>query len=66
MKIVKVIGAVIISGSPGLRNGTTKRIRAAQDEAKAHFLEEHGLECFLDLWYSGILWRRLFLINVSQ
>ncbi|XP_042431039.1 protein PHYLLO, chloroplastic-like isoform X2 [Zingiber officinale] len=55
----KVIGAVIISGSPGLRNETTKRIRVAQDEAKANFLVEHGLECFLDLWYSGILWRSL-------
>ncbi|WOK95438.1 protein PHYLLO, chloroplastic isoform X2 [Canna indica] len=55
----QVAGAVIISGSPGLRDGTSKRIRAAQDEAKASFLVEHGLECFLDTWYSGNLWKSL-------
>lgn len=55
----KINGAVIISGSPGLRNKATRRIRSAHDEARAHFLLAHGLQCFLDIWYEGRLWKSL-------
>ncbi|KAJ6807004.1 protein PHYLLO, chloroplastic isoform X4 [Iris pallida] len=44
----KVDGAVIISGSPGLRDEVTRRIRATQDEAKAQYLMTHGLVSFLE------------------
>lgn len=55
----KVDGAVIISGSPGLRDEVTRRIRATQDEAKAQYLMTHGLVSFLETWYAGKLWNSL-------
>ncbi|XP_073113105.1 protein PHYLLO, chloroplastic isoform X4 [Elaeis guineensis] len=55
----KINGAVIISGSPGLRDKAARRIRSAQDEARAHFLLAHGLQYFLDIWYAGSLWKSL-------
>lgn len=58
ISITKINGAVIISGSPGLRDKAARRIRSAQDEARAHFLLVHGLQYFLDIWYAGSLWKR--------
>ena len=58
MVIAKIDGAVIVSGSPGLRDKSARRIRAAQDMARANYLMAHGLECFLDKWYAGKLWKR--------
>ncbi|XP_065045713.1 protein PHYLLO, chloroplastic-like isoform X3 [Musa acuminata AAA Group] len=55
----KVMGAVIVSGSPGLRDKTVRKIRGAQDESRARFLVEHGLHSFLETWYSGSLWKSL-------
>ncbi|XP_038988041.1 protein PHYLLO, chloroplastic isoform X3 [Phoenix dactylifera] len=55
----KINGAVIISGSPGLRDEAARRIRSAQDEARAHFLLAHGLQDFLHIWYAGSLWKSL-------
>ncbi|KAL4185626.1 hypothetical protein AMTRI_Chr10g231600 [Amborella trichopoda] len=55
----KIAGAVIISGSPGIKDPELRRIRAAQDDAKADYLVAHGLKSFLKSWYSGELWLSL-------
>lgn len=55
----KVDGAIIISGSPGLESKSIRRKRAAQDDALAQYLISHGLECFLETWYSSKLWESL-------
>lgn len=57
---MKVNGAVVISGSPGLKDEVARKIRRAKDDSRAHFLNDHGLELFLDTWYSGELWNRCF------
>ncbi|KAJ0986775.1 hypothetical protein J5N97_005131 [Dioscorea zingiberensis] len=55
----KIHGAVVISGSPGLRDDTSRRVRAAQDDARARKLLACGLQCFLETWYAGKLWKSL-------
>lgn len=55
----KVKGAVILSGSPGLKDALMRKIRKAKDDSKACSLIAHGLELFLDNWYSGELWKSL-------
>lgn len=55
----KIQGAVIISGSPGLDDIVARKIRRATDDAKARSLIAHGLELFLETWYSGNLWKSL-------
>lgn len=55
----KVKGAVIVSGSPGLRDESARKIRRAKDDSKARSLVSHGLELFLDNWYAGELWKSL-------
>lgn len=55
----KISGAIIISGSPGLKDEAAKRTRKAQDDARAHYLVKHGLHCFMDMWYEGELWNSL-------
>ncbi|XP_072992961.1 protein PHYLLO, chloroplastic isoform X2 [Typha latifolia] len=55
----KVNGAVIISGSPGLKDEARRRIRNAQDKSRACFLLSYGFHCFLDSWYSGNIWRSI-------
>ncbi|XP_031479416.1 protein PHYLLO, chloroplastic isoform X2 [Nymphaea colorata] len=52
----KVAKAVIISGSPGLKDLKMRKYRAAHDEAKASYLAKHGLEHFLKSWYARDLW----------
>ncbi|KAF3773187.1 PHYLLO protein [Nymphaea thermarum] len=54
----KVAKAVIISGSPGLKDLKMRKYRAAHDEAKASYLAKHGLEHFLKSWYASDLWDR--------
>nr|XP_015626292.1 protein PHYLLO, chloroplastic isoform X4 [Oryza sativa Japonica Group] len=54
----KISGAVIISGSPGLRDEASKRRRSAIDRSRAHFLSSCGLENFLETWYSAKMWAR--------
>uniref|UniRef100_A0A0E0K1L6 Mandelate racemase/muconate lactonizing enzyme C-terminal domain-containing protein n=1 Tax=Oryza punctata TaxID=4537 RepID=A0A0E0K1L6_ORYPU len=55
----KISGAVIISGSPGLRDEASKRCRSAIDRSRAHFLSSCGLENFLETWYSAKMWASL-------
>uniref|UniRef100_A0A0E0G8W4 Mandelate racemase/muconate lactonizing enzyme C-terminal domain-containing protein n=1 Tax=Oryza nivara TaxID=4536 RepID=A0A0E0G8W4_ORYNI len=55
----KISEAVIISGSPGLRDEATKRRRSAIDRSRAHFLSSCGLENFLETWYSAKMWASL-------
>ncbi|KAF6171682.1 hypothetical protein GIB67_007203 [Kingdonia uniflora] len=55
----QIEGAVIISGSPGLKDVGVRKNRAAQDDAKAHSLTTNGLQLFIDNWYSGDLWTSL-------
>ncbi|XP_006647426.2 protein PHYLLO, chloroplastic [Oryza brachyantha] len=55
----KISGAVIISGSPGLRDEASKRHRSAVDKSRAHFLSYCGLESFLETWYSAKMWASL-------
>ncbi|CAO2820404.1 unnamed protein product [Amaranthus hypochondriacus] len=53
----KIDGAVVISGSPGLKDETDRRIRAAKDDSRARTLTSFGLASFLGNWYRGDLWR---------
>ncbi|KAL9246308.1 hypothetical protein vseg_019859 [Gypsophila vaccaria] len=70
----KVDGAIVISGSPGLRDETGRRIRAAKDDSRARSLITFGLVPFLDTWYCGDLWKsfrehprfRTFVTSRSQ
>ncbi|KAM0961461.1 hypothetical protein ACFX2J_020652 [Malus domestica] len=55
----KVNGAVVISGSPGLKDEVARKIRRAKDDSRARILIDHGLELFIDTWYSGELWNSL-------
>lgn len=55
----QVSGAVIISGSPGLKDVRMRNRRTTLDEARAKSLRTHGLNFFLETWYSGELWRSL-------
>ncbi|XP_074383455.1 protein PHYLLO, chloroplastic isoform X2 [Apium graveolens] len=54
-----VEGAVIISGSPGLKNEPATKIRRIKDDSRACSLVAYGLKCFLDTWYAGGLWNSL-------
>ncbi|XP_021292917.1 protein PHYLLO, chloroplastic isoform X1 [Herrania umbratica] len=55
----KIEGAVILSGSPGLEDAVARKIRRAKDDSRARSLGTHGLQLFLDTWYSGGLWKSL-------
>ncbi|KAI9169285.1 hypothetical protein LWI28_010195 [Acer negundo] len=55
----KIEGAVIISGSPGLKDAFARKIRRAEDDSRAYSLVTNGLQLFLDNWYAGELWRSL-------
>ncbi|CAH9131215.1 unnamed protein product [Cuscuta epithymum] len=52
-------GAVIVSGSPGLKDLAEREMRRAKDDFTASFLVSSGLESFLDIWYAGDLWNSL-------
>jgi len=54
----QIRGAVIISGSPGLKDEESRRRRIAIDKSRAKFLVSCGLECFLETWYSAKMWTR--------
>ncbi|KAK1268062.1 hypothetical protein QJS04_geneDACA006670 [Acorus gramineus] len=56
LMVLKINGAVIISGSPGLKDELGRRNRINQDDAKAHYLLSHGLQSFLEAWYAADLW----------
>ncbi|XAR65339.1 2-succinyl-5-enolpyruvyl-6-hydroxy-3-cyclohexene-1-carboxylic-acid synthase [Bertholletia excelsa] len=51
--------AVIVSGSPGIKDLLARKIRRAKDDCKACFLTDYGLELFLDAWYAGQMWNSL-------
>ncbi|XP_022992379.1 protein PHYLLO, chloroplastic isoform X2 [Cucurbita maxima] len=53
----KIGRAVIISGSPGLKDKMARRIRRVKDDSRARILKAYGLESFLEAWYSGELWK---------
>ncbi|XP_059655618.1 protein PHYLLO, chloroplastic isoform X4 [Cornus florida] len=55
----KVEGAVMISGSPGLKDVGARKFRRAKDDSRACSLIAYGLELFLDTWYAGDLWNSL-------
>ncbi|XP_023642879.1 protein PHYLLO, chloroplastic isoform X2 [Capsella rubella] len=55
----KIEGAVVVSGSPGLKDPVVRKVRRATDDSKARLMVEHGLEIFLKSWYSGGLWKSL-------
>lgn len=46
-----LIGAVVVSGSPGLADAEARASRRRDDEGLARRLEEGGLEPFLEEWY---------------
>ncbi|GMP83017.1 hypothetical protein CsSME_00037097 [Camellia sinensis var. sinensis] len=54
----KFEGAVIVSGGPGLKDVSARKIHKAKDDSRACSLINHGLELFLDTWYAGKLWNR--------
>ncbi|GAB2248413.1 hypothetical protein Droror1_Dr00008295 [Drosera rotundifolia] len=52
----KLYGAIIISGSPGLKDATARKMRSAKDDARARSLASFGPKSFLESWYLGDLW----------
>lgn len=56
--MMQIKGAVLISGSPGLKDKLSRKIRAAKDDSRAHSIVSHGLQSFLNSWYAGELWKR--------
>lgn len=68
MFVIKIKGAAIISGSPGLKNASARKVRRAKDDNRAQILVTYGLPVFLDSWYQGELWKRysgshVFVVN---
>lgn len=55
---MKAKGAVLISGSPGLKDKLARKIRAAKDDSRACSMVAHGLQLFVKSWYAGEMWRR--------
>ncbi|KAL5160110.1 Protein PHYLLO, chloroplastic [Glycine soja] len=55
----KTKGAVLISGSPGLKDKLSRKIRTAKDDSRALAVIAHGLELFVSSWYAGELWKSL-------
>ncbi|KAM6548265.1 hypothetical protein CsatB_019941 [Cannabis sativa] len=55
----KVNGAVVISGSPGMKNEAARKVRRAIDDSRAQSLVSNGLDIFLETWYAGQLWNSL-------
>ncbi|XP_071735709.1 protein PHYLLO, chloroplastic isoform X2 [Rutidosis leptorrhynchoides] len=54
-----VKGVVVISGSPGLKDEVKRKVRCVKDEFLACELISHGLDSFIETWYSGELWTSL-------
>jgi isochorismate synthase/2-succinyl-5-enolpyruvyl-6-hydroxy-3-cyclohexene-1-carboxylate synthase/2-succinyl-6-hydroxy-2,4-cyclohexadiene-1-carboxylate synthase/O-succinylbenzoate synthase len=55
---MKIKGAVVIAGSPGLKDKEAREVRKAKDDSRAHSLVAHGLQLFMENWYAGDLWKR--------
>eukprot|EP00257_Ricinus_communis_P024903 XP_025012317.1 protein PHYLLO, chloroplastic isoform X2 [Ricinus communis] len=55
----KISRAVILSGSPGLKDEMSRKFRLAKDVSRSRLLIVHGLQLFLDAWYAGELWNSL-------
>ncbi|XP_002986213.2 protein PHYLLO, chloroplastic [Selaginella moellendorffii] len=55
----KIRAAVIVSGSPGLRDKQARIIRATQDDSLALSLRLGGLDNFVVNWYKRPLWKSL-------
>ncbi|KAF3944586.1 hypothetical protein CMV_028957 [Castanea mollissima] len=55
----KIKGAVVIAGSPGLKDKVARDVRRAKDDSKAHLLVAYGLQLFMENWYAGDLWKSL-------
>ncbi|CAE5963485.1 unnamed protein product [Arabidopsis arenosa] len=55
----KIEGAVVVSGSPGLKDPVARKVRSATDDSKARMMVDNGLEIFLENWYNGGLWKSL-------
>ncbi|KAK7384912.1 hypothetical protein VNO78_30615 [Psophocarpus tetragonolobus] len=53
----KTKGAVLISGSPGLKDKASRKIRAAKDDSRALTVLSHGLQVFISSWYAGEMWK---------
>ncbi|KAJ0242827.1 2-oxoglutarate decarboxylase/hydro-lyase/magnesium ion-binding protein [Hirschfeldia incana] len=55
----KIEGAVIVSGSPGIKDPVSRKVQRATDDSKARMMVEHGLEIFMENWYNKGLWKSL-------
>ncbi|XP_068499038.1 protein PHYLLO, chloroplastic isoform X2 [Phaseolus vulgaris] len=55
----KIKGVILISGSPGLNDKLSRKIRAAKDDSRACTFITHGLQLFVSSWYAGELWKSL-------
>ncbi|KAI4357933.1 hypothetical protein L6164_001848 [Bauhinia variegata] len=55
----KAKGAVLISGSPGLKDESARKIRTPKDDCRARSMIQHGLKLFVNSWYAGELWKSL-------
>jgi len=58
---MQINGAIVISGSPGLKDVKARKIRAAKDDSRAQSLLSFGLRAFVNTWYHGDLWQRYSL-----
>ncbi|XP_057481720.1 protein PHYLLO, chloroplastic-like isoform X1 [Actinidia eriantha] len=55
----KLEGAIVLSGSPGLKDMSARKFCRAKDDSRVCCLIAHGLELFLDTWYAEELWNSL-------
>ncbi|KAF2599247.1 hypothetical protein F2Q68_00008609 [Brassica cretica] len=55
----KIEGAVVVSGSPGIKDPVARKVRSATDDSKARMMIDIGLEIFVENWYNGGLWKSL-------
>lgn len=53
----KINGAIVISGSPGLKDVKARKTRAAIDDSRARSLLSFGLRAFVNTWYHGDMWQ---------
>ena len=60
--LLQVLGAVIISGSPGIEEPMARKNRAKQDHALSQSLLHTGLESFIATWYQKQMWSRFEIV----
>jgi hypothetical protein len=56
--VIQVLGAVIISGTPGIEEPMAREKRVKEDHAISQSLLQLGVESFIPMWYQKQMWFR--------